>query len=362
MNIAILGFGVVGKGVYDIIQKDFPTWNIKYVLELDKEKYQEVKELVPSSFDTIVNDQSIDVVIELIGGKTVAYDFIKQSLLAKKHVVTANKAVISEHFEELTKLASLNNVNLLFEASVGGAIIVLDPLYKIAQHNKINHIEGIINGSTNYVLSSIFKESKSLDDALQEALQLGYIETGSTDDMDGLDLMRKINILSMISYHTYIEEDSITRIPLSSITSEMINYIQSKNWSMKYIATSHFNGEHISIDLMPTIINESDLYNQINYEDNIISLQGAYHKKQSFIGQGAGRYPTAQAVINDLHIIHSNETRNHTFTNLHTINNNQVNTYLVQTTNGFTQITDQLQQIIKRDDIICICKMKEELS
>jgi len=263
MNIALLGYGVVGKGVYDIISNDHPNLKIKYIVEKDKEKLGNLKHLAPTSFTDVLEDNEIDVVIELIGGKTVAYQMIKEALLHKKHVVTANKAVISEFFEELTTIAKSNDVSLLFEASVGGAIIVLDPLYRIAEINKISGITGIINGSTNFVLSSIFLENQSLEDALKKASDLGYIEANSTDDMDGFDLLRKINILSMISYHTYIKEEDIERTPLSSISSDFISYVKSHNLAMKYIATSKEHSGKISIHLEPVILEKEAFYNQI---------------------------------------------------------------------------------------------------
>ena len=198
MNICIIGLGVVGRGVYDILTNDNLDINVKYVLEIDPDKTKGIP-CVLSSYDIALKDESLECVVELIGGKTKAYDFVKQALLAKKHVVTANKALISAYFEELTELAKQNNVQLRYEASVGGAINIIDPLMTISRLNKICKIQGIINGSTNFILSKIFIEDYNLDKALEEALSLGYIETGSTDDLDGLDLMRKINILSMIS-------------------------------------------------------------------------------------------------------------------------------------------------------------------
>lgn len=361
MNIALLGFGVVGKGVYDIITNDHPEWNIKYIVELDDNKLGDLVSLRPISFEHVLIDEKIDTVIELIGGKTIAYTFIKQALEHKKNVVTANKAVISEHFKELTLLAKQNNVSLLYEASVGGAIIVLDPLFKIAQINKINKIEGIINGSTNFVLSNIFLNNKTLDDSLGEALKLGYIETGSTDDMDGYDLMRKINILSMISYQTYINEEDITRVPLSSLTKEFIEYVKSKNKIIKYIATSTLNDDKISIHLEPTILDKSNFYSMINYEENIISTYGQYHNKQSFIGQGAGRYPTASAVVNDCYILLNQEKREHEFAQEFEINNRQLYSFLVQQNNTFKVVKNcSIIDLQADQDITCFARIEGE--
>jgi len=362
MNIALLGFGVVGKGVYDIITSDFPSWKIKYVLEKDPVKMKEIKSIATQSFEDIMKDKEIDLVIELIGGKTIAYQMIKIALKHKKHVVTANKAVMSEYYQELTELAKENKVSLLYEASVGGAIVVLNPLFKMAEYNKLNQIEGIINGSTNFVLSSIFLKNKSLVEALQEAQELGYIETGSTDDMDGFDLLRKINILSMISYHTYINESDIERVPLSSITNEFITYVKDNDLAMKYIASSSKKDNQISIHLEPVIIAKDDFYNQIHFEENVISIFGTYHKKQSFIGQGAGRYPTASAVINDLLLIESNEERRHQFKEYVRVINDDVYRFLVQIGTDFTIVDNHtFKEVKEMNDMVCFARISGDV-
>lgn len=361
MNIALLGFGVVGKGVYDIITNDFPHYNIKYILEKDDKKLENLIHLRPSSYEVILNDSSIHTVIELIGGKTIAYTFIKDALIHKKNVITANKAVISEYYEELTKLAKENNVSLLYEASVGGAIIVLDPLFHITEINNLHKIEGIINGSTNFVLSNIFLKNKTLNESLEEALKLGYIETGSTDDMDGFDLLRKINILSMIGYQTIIKEKQIKRIPLSSITKEFFEYVKSKNKTMKYIATSEIKDEKLSIHLEPVVLDINHPYNNINFEDNVISLYGQYHKKQSFIGQGAGRYPTASAVVNDCLLLEKNEKREHQNKRLFEINSTQTYNFLVEENNEFKLLKNKtITELEHNSNITCFARIEGE--
>ena len=205
MNVAILGLGIVGKGVYDLIEKNHKGITVKYVLEIDETKTVGVSSNVITDYEIILNDPNIDTVIELIGGLTFAYDAIKKALEAGKNVVTANKAVISKHFKELTDIANENNVLLLYEASVGGGIIVLNPLYTISNNNCIDSVKGIMSGSTNYVLSKFFLEDMSLETSLDEAFKNGFLETGNNDDMDGLDVLRKINILSSISFHQHFD-------------------------------------------------------------------------------------------------------------------------------------------------------------
>ena len=299
MNVAILGLGVVGKGVYDLLQ-EHDNINVLYVLERNEELTCSLDTNVVTSFTTIVEDPAVDIVIELIGGLDHAYDMIASALSHQKHVVTANKAVISKHFKELHVLAEANAVHLLYEASVGGAIIVLDSIKTIASINHLHHIEGIVNGATNYVLSSVFQDDKSLEEALDNALELGYLETGTTDDMDGLDAMRKIHILSNLSYQTFLNQDKVQVLPLSSITSMMMEHVKSIGHEMKYIVASSKDSDGFHMTVLPTIYPSKHIYQDIQYEDNMITIFGQYHKKQSFIGQGAGRYPTASAVLYDI--------------------------------------------------------------
>jgi homoserine dehydrogenase len=358
MNVAIIGLGVVGRGVYDILSNDFNHIHVKYVVELDEEKLKGINASKVVTFNTVLEDETIDVIIELIGGKTVAYDMIKLALQYKKHVVTANKAVISEYYEELTKLAKEKNVSLLYEASVGGAIIVLEPLYTISKVNKIHKIEGILNGSTNYVLTKLFKEGKELKEALDEVLELGYIETGSTDDMDGFDLLRKINIISMISYQTYIKEEDILRVPLSSITHAFYERVKEMNCTMKYIATSYIVDDDIRISLEPVILDESNVFNSINYEENIVNVYGKYHKKQSFIGAGAGRYPTGSAVINDLIVLYENKVKTLDYSKKYTINKTSTKQrYLVERNNGFMIEIATISSLLEDKSVICFARM-----
>mgnify|MGYP001166144861 CR=1 FL=1 len=300
MKVALLGFGTVGKGVYDIINNELPDIEIKYVMVKDKAKHQEIKELLIDDFDIVVQDKEIDVVIEVIGGVDYAYQFVKEALKNKLHVVTANKALISKCYKELEDLAKENNVCLRYEASVGAGIIIIDELKTLAKLNKINKIEGIINGSTNYILSKVFNDNYSLEVALKEAQELGYIEEDPKDDLDGFDLMRKIHILSTIAYEKEIEVDSIERIPFSIITQEDIDSLKKINKMYKYLAKSEYINDKVTIEVKPVVIEINHKYAKINYEENIIDIYGKYHDKQSFIGKGAGRYPTASAVVYDL--------------------------------------------------------------
>jgi len=365
MNIAILGLGVVGKGVYDIICDRNRDITISYILEVDSLKIKEVNTKVVSDYNIILQDDTVDLVVELIGGIDFAFTAIKQALNAKKHVVTANKAVISKCFEELTNLAKANNVSLRYEASVGGGTIVLDPLYDISKNNHILNVRGIINGSTNYVLSKFFEEDMSLEESLKLAFDNGYLETGNNDDMIGLDLLRKINILSSISYHQFFKESSVFINPLDSITKEFLNYVKNKNLIIKFMGESSVLDNQISIRVEPVVIDKSSIYSHINYEQNYIEFHGVNFEHLAFQGIGAGRYPTASAVVNDIVQIKNGFFKEYDFlkTDL-SINNDMISyRYLVLKNNNFT-VTKELTISELNDshkDMICYARIDGDI-
>lgn len=365
MNVAILGFGVVGKGVYDILEKLDIEINVKYIYERDVTKVIGLESKVTTDLEMILSDTSVAVIIELMGGLDYAYEVIKQALQANKHVVTANKAVISAYMEELTTLAKVSNVQLRYEASVGGGIIILNPLNTISKLNKIDHIKGIINGTTNFVLTKFFKDDYSLEKALDLAMDMGYLETGSTDDMDGLDLMRKINILSSISFHQFFDEKNIFVNKLSDINVKMLEYIKDQGLSLKYIGESWFSNEEVMIRVEPVIINKTDIYNAIDYGENYIELFGDNFEKCAFKGLGAGRYPTAQAVVYDLFKIQSNVNEDAVINRKDLVINNALLkfNYLVLDKNNDIYKTDRisLSELHNlKDHTICYIRIEDD--
>jgi homoserine dehydrogenase len=346
MNVALLGFGVVGQGVYDIIHYDFKDVHITKVLVKNPNKHQEIHSLLVDDLEDIINDETIECVIECVSSKTFAYQAIKSSLQHHKHVVSANKAVISDYFEELMNLAKTNDVRLLFEASVGAAIILLDPIKIISKVNHIHEIKGIVNGSTNYILSRVFLNQITMEKAIEEANEKGYLETGSDDDMSGLDPMRKINILSMIAYHTIIAEDDIFRLPLI----------------IKYMAISKLKDNQLSIIVEPIVMDKTSIIANVHYEENIINVYGRYHDKQSFIGQGAGRFPTAQAMVYDLQKIIDGFKEKLSFNHHYHINNDVLSTFLIEDRKGhISTLKSTHQQLMNDTQVSSFIRMEEGL-
>jgi homoserine dehydrogenase len=299
MHIAILGLGTVGRGVFDLT-RDHPDITVSCVMDRNAHKYADLEVPVQHDWRAILADPSVDVVVEVLGGYEPATTIIREALMAGKHVVTANKAVISRHGKELLALAQRSRRHLRFEAAVGAATIVLDPLRTIARTQRIHAIEGIVNGATNFVLTSIYQDGIDLDQALNIAYEQGYLETGTTDDMDGLDAARKIHILSALAYGTFLGEHYIDIEPLSRMSSTMHRYVQAHGWTMKYMVRSIRQGDQVEQSVHPVVLANNDIRNAIAREWNVITIQGNHHKAQTFIGQGAGRYPTATAVLYDL--------------------------------------------------------------
>jgi len=359
MRVAILGLGIVGRGVYELLIKETHI-EVAYIVEIDDAKLQGLKHLKAPSFEHVLKDRSVDTIIEVIGGKTIAYDMVKRAIEANKHVVTANKALISASFKELHELASKHHVYLKYEASVAGATLVVKPLMRMSYLNHFYKLEGILNGTTNYVLTQIFKHKKDLSQALKDAEALGFIEAGSNDDMLGLDTMRKINIMSMHLYHTYIEEKDIQVIPLTILSETLIDHLKALNYIIKYMALSHVENNHLTIQVMPIAYQKPSIYDHIDDEMNILFAYGKYHQKQAFIGQGAGRYPTATAIISDLDDINTHVRDELQFEDTYRVNKKQYqHTFIIETQDGFEMTSGYLDEIITSQNIKSWIKVED---
>jgi homoserine dehydrogenase len=259
-----------------------------------------INAIVTDDFSMIINDEEIECIIEVIGDYQIVYEYLKLALIKKKHVITANKAIISRYFFELNALAQASQVKLGYEASVGAAMIIVDPMINLSRVNQITAIEGIINGSTNYILSRIFKDNLSLLSAKAEALEKGYIESGTDDDLGGYDLMRKINILAMIAYDCEIKENQIARMSLDVLEDELITFLKNNDLEIKYLATAKKLKDVLTVHLEPVILNKLHFYNNFSYEQNFVIIEGEYPKQLMFSGVGAGGDETASAIIYDL--------------------------------------------------------------
>lgn len=316
INIGLCGYGTVGSGVYKIINENkYLEQNvcIKKILVHDILKDRNIdKSLFTNNYEELVNDKSINIIIECIGGTSLAYDIVSEAIKNKKHVITANKALLELYLSELTKSARQNNVSLLFEASVCASIPCISLISDLNKFDEINKIEGIVNGSTNYILTR--SKDLSFAKSIEEARVKGFLEADPTDDLCGYDALRKIVILSRIAYSaSFTSNYNISSI--TSLTSNIFDYAKKNNMVIKYIASSSKVNNTVSISVLPTLIDRAELISNIEYEKNILSLETKYSNNQTLIGYGAGSLPTASAIINDLSKLLNNKSYSFEFDN-----------------------------------------------
>ncbi len=308
MNVALLGLGTVGRAVYDIIiKKQVAIFkkeeiNISHILVRNKAKYFNIPSyLLTTNYDDIINDSSVDVVIEMMGA-SVSFEYMKKALLAKKHVITANKEVIAMHYECLQKIAIENGVKLLFEASVGGSIPIVHTLINSAPFNDITSIKGILNGTTNFILTSMQNEHLTFDDALKLAQEKGFAEADPTADLEGLDMVRKIAILSMICYGCPIDINKIYHYGISKVTREIVEISNLLGYNLKFVASSYKIDDKISICVEPVLLKQNQLLATVEYEYNLVEYCGKSSGIQTMYGKGAGPN-TCNSILFDLGLL-----------------------------------------------------------
>ena len=301
MNIGLLGFGTIGHGVVQIINNLKKTYDINLVHVFDlPDKKEVLKDLLVTNVLDIIDDASIDLVIEALGGHDFAYGAIKRALQNKKHVITANKEVVSMHIAELSNIARCNNVLFFYEASVGGGIPIIRSLEENILMNPINHIYGILNGTTNFILSKMQNEGMDFQDALKLAQKLGFAERDPRADLEGLDMVRKISILSSLSYMGEVNNDDIYHFGITNITKEFIDEANKRGYLVKFISESWKRDNNIIIRVEPVLIKRDHPLASVNNEFNAVYFFGETNDTLGFYGKGAGSLPTASAIGLDI--------------------------------------------------------------
>lgn len=309
IHLALLGLGTVGQGVYEIVNSVKDTSfrgksiAIKKILERDTNKLTLLgvpSEQIAGSIGDIVHDPDISVVISVLGGMEPEYTFIKEALSNGKHVVTSNKAIVSSHLEELLSLAIANDVTILFEASVGGGIPIISSLIETLKINEISSIHGILNGTTNYILTRMKNEKRSFDEVLKEAQRLGFAEANPSADIDGYDIMRKICILASIAFKTPVKEEDVHLRTLSNVELEDLQMAAHYGYELKYIGKAVMENGTYTISVTPTLIPKTSVISNVNEEYNIIVIDGSIIGELCFMGKGAGKDATANAVVSDV--------------------------------------------------------------
>ena len=308
IKVAILGYGTVGSGVFEIINenKELITANageeidVKYVLDLREFPGDSCESVLVHDYNIILNDPEVEVVIEVMGGLKPAYDFVKSALLAKKSVCTSNKELVAKYGAELIKIAQSNNRNFLFEAAVGGGIPIIRPMNMHITADKICEITGILNGTTNYILTKMDKEGADFDSTLKKAQELGYAERNPEADIEGYDAVRKIAILASLANGKTVNFEEIYTEGISKITAEDFKYAKKMGLSIKLLGKCKNEDTGIVCSVAPRLLApDHPLYN-VSGVTNGILVRGNMVGDLVFIGSGAGKLPTASAVVSDV--------------------------------------------------------------
>ncbi|MFZ7132689.1 MAG: homoserine dehydrogenase [Eubacteriales bacterium] len=321
MRIGLLGLGTVGSGVYEIINHQRGNYFIGakeralitkiLVKDINKKRNIDVPtEILVTDYKEIITDKEIEVVIFVMGGMEPEYTYMIEAMNKGKHVITANKAVVSEYMDELVNTAKKNNVSFLFEASVGGGIPIISSLNQTLRINQIDEIKGILNGTTNFILSKMTEEGWDFKDTLTKAQQLGFAEADPTADIEGYDVSRKLSILSSLAFGSHIKDDAIYRRGITGISKVDIDMFKDLGYVLKYLAHAKLIEDEFYATVEPVLLPTKNIMSNVNEEFNIVSLNGNIIGELQFYGKGAGKDATAHAVVGDLLFIINNDFKN----------------------------------------------------
>ena len=322
MKVGILGLGTVGGGVVNVLQKNSASIErrtgvkIEVILAAVRDVTQKricdtsnIK-LTEDPFE-VVNHPDIDVVLELIGGTGLTKELVEMAINNGKHVITANKALIANHGNELIKLANKKQVRLLFEASVAGGIPIIKSLEQGLSANNIESLAGIINGTGNFILTDMKEKGRDFDDVLKEAQALGYAEEDPTFDIEGIDAAHKLSILAAIAFGTELQFNQVYTKGISGITTEDIIHAQELGYTIKHLGIAKRTGNGIELRVHPTLVSNKQLIAQVDGVMNAVMVKSNALGTSLYYGAGAGDEATASAVIADLNDIINNQTSNH---------------------------------------------------
>ena len=308
IQIAVLGYGTVGSGVVEVINTNYSSIakkagdeiNIKYVLDLRDFPGDPVQEKIVHDFDVIVNDPEVRIVVEVMGGVEPAYTFTKRALLAGKSVCTSNKELVARHGAELLKIARERNLNYMFEASCGGGIPIIRPLHSSLTADEIDEVTGILNGTTNYILTNMSKNGSDFAEVLKKAQELGYAERNPEADVEGHDTCRKIAILTSMATGKTVNYEDIYTEGITKITDIDFKYAEKMGTSIKLFGTSRIKDGKVSAYVAPVMISKNNPLYSVNDVFNGIVVKGNMLGTSMFYGSGAGKLPTASAVVADI--------------------------------------------------------------
>ena len=358
MKIAIMGFGTVGTGVEEILYKKRESllknnFDIKIEKVLIRNKNKKRSPLdddlaFTDDFDEILNSD-VDTVIDVTSSLEETYERIVRLMEAGKNIVTANKAVVSKYFEELNKLARENDISFSYEAAVAGAIPVIHPLMEESFFSDMNKVQGILNGTSNYILSKMEVEGSSYDEVLKEAQELGYAEADPTADVGGFDAMRKIRILSSLIYNSNINEDEIFTFGIENVKKSDFDFAKERGYSIRVLAKSELANDKINISVIPTFVRDN-FFAKTFGGTNGVKIWGENFTSYELKGPGAGKLETADAVMRDLlRILAKREIKTfYDAGNSYEVENNLENKFYVRT----SEVSSELKDLIEEEKII----------
>lgn len=308
MKIALLGYGTVGSGVVEVINSNKESIekragkkvDIKYILDLREFPGEAINEFIVHDFDIILQDDEVEIVVEAMGGVEPAYTFAKASLLKGKSYVTSNKELVALHGAELLEMARKNSVNFLFEASVGGGIPIIRPLNQSLTADEIYEITGILNGTTNFILTKMKNEGRSFEEVLKEAQALGYAEKNPAADVEGFDACRKIAILASLAFGEHVSFEDIPTEGITKISREDMIYAEKMGCVIKLLATCQKQEGSVFARVSPMMISKEHPLAMVSDVFNAIFVKGNVIGEIMFYGKGAGKLPTASAVVADI--------------------------------------------------------------
>ena len=308
VNVAVLGYGTIGSGVVEVLQTNTEVIAqrageeiaVKYILDLRDFSGNPNADKVVHDYDIIDKDEDVQVVVECMGGVEPAYTFVKRALLNGRSVATSNKELVAKHGAELIAIAHEKNINFLFEASVGGGIPIIRPLVQCLTADVIEEVSGILNGTTNYMLTRMKEEGISFEEALKEAQEKGYAELHPEADVEGYDACRKIAILSSLAFGQQVDFEDIYTEGITSITAEDIRYSTAMNKSIKLLGNSWRVDGKIYAMVCPMLLDNAHPLSGVNDVFNAIFVRGNMVDETMFYGKGAGKLPTASAVAADV--------------------------------------------------------------
>lgn len=363
-NVAILGYGTVGSGVYEIIKNNArgkinangERIDITRVLDLRDFPEHEEKEIFTKEFEDILNDESISVVAEAMGGLHPAYEFTKALLESGKSVVTSNKELVATYGTELLAIAREKNLNYMFEASVGGGIPVIRPIHQCLTANNILRIAGILNGTTNYILNQMIEYGKTFETALAEAQEKGFAEKNPSADIEGHDACRKIAILASLATGNFVDYRDIPTEGITNITSEDVKYAGKLGYSIKLIGYLKDIDGKLYSTVCPMLVKKDNPLSDVNGVYNAVLITGDSVGDVMFYGKGAGKLPTASAIVADIidSVKHKNVSKRILWTapekDIMYPSDEAEFRYFIRT--GDKQATEKINASVKLDDIV----------